>query len=53
MMQSPLTQSLMSNPEIFREIFMSNPQMRQVFTKVAVHENHFQQAIFKVYFIFK
>jgi len=30
MMQSPLTQSLMSNPEIFREIFMSNPQMRQV-----------------------
>lgn len=29
-MDSPLTQSLMSNPEIMRSLIQSNPQMRQV-----------------------
>ena len=29
-MDSPLTQSLMSNPEILRSLISSNPQMRQV-----------------------
>ena len=31
-MDSPLTQSLMSNPEILRSLIQSNPQMRQVCT---------------------
>jgi ubiquilin len=29
-MDSPLTQSLMSNPEILRGLIQSNPQMREV-----------------------
>merc|ERR1711936_1195992 len=29
-MDSPLTQSLMSNPEILRSLIQSNPQMRQL-----------------------
>ena len=30
LMDSPLTQSLMSNPEVMRGLIQSNPQMRQV-----------------------
>ena len=30
-MDSPLTQSFMSNPEILRSLIQSNPQMRQVY----------------------
>ena len=29
-MDSPLTQSLMSNPEIMRSLIQANPQMQQV-----------------------
>merc|ERR1719392_256952 len=30
LMDSPLTQSLMSNPDIMREMIQANPQMRQL-----------------------
>ena len=39
-MDSPLTQSLMSNPEILRSLIQSNPQMRQVYIYLCSFKRH-------------
>ena len=44
-MDSPLTQSLMSNPEIMRSLIQANPQMQQVRSHQRPHKKIFQEIL--------